>query len=90
MPKDPVSELAEKKGTVKKMQARSISVRQLASNIGAPSVERLLAQFKDAQINIKGADDMVSEEDQQNCSPICASIMVPNLNLLRKNCTAPR
>ncbi len=66
MPKNPVSgTIEEVKESAKKVKAGSVSVRQLAADIGSISVERLLAQFKNARIHITGADDMVSEEEKQ-------------------------
>ncbi|OGT45372.1 MAG: translation initiation factor IF-2 [Gammaproteobacteria bacterium RIFCSPHIGHO2_12_FULL_41_20] len=45
-------------------QQQGVPVKQLAENIGI-SVERLLAQFQDAQINISGSEDIVTEEEKQ-------------------------
>lgn len=46
------------------VQSKGVSVTQLAADIGI-SVERLLTQFKLANIHITGADKMVSEEEKQ-------------------------
>jgi translation initiation factor IF-2 len=54
----------EKNGATKKTTKSGVSVKQLATDIGV-SEERLLLQFKDAQINIKSIDDIVSEEEKQ-------------------------
>ncbi len=64
MPKDQVSAVAEIKSSAKNVKAQGVSVEQLAVDIGVP-VERLLTQFKDAQIKISGAADVVSEEEKQ-------------------------
>jgi len=64
MPKDQVSAVIEKKGSVKNVKTQGVSVKQLAIDIGV-SVERLLMQFKDAQIKISGDNDVVSEEEKQ-------------------------
>jgi translation initiation factor IF-2 len=55
---------AEKKDSVISVKNRSVSVKQLATDIGV-TVDRLLTQFSDANIKIAGADDMVSEEEKQ-------------------------
>lgn len=55
--------VTEKKSTVKKVDKTGVSVAKLAADIGA-SVERLLAQFKDAGIDIT-VDDIVSDEKKQ-------------------------
>jgi translation initiation factor IF-2 len=52
------------KGTVVKGQKSGVSVTQLATDIGV-SVEKLLLQFKDAQLNIASVEDIVSEEEKQ-------------------------
>ena len=62
--KDQVSAVAEKKSTVKNVKTHGVTVKQLAVDIGVP-LERLLTQFSDAQIQIRGADDVVSEEEKQ-------------------------
>ncbi len=54
----------EKKGTVNKTAKSGVSVKQLATDIGV-SEEKLLMQFKDANIKIANADDVISEEDKQ-------------------------
>jgi translation initiation factor IF-2 len=54
----------EKNGATKKTIKSGVSVKQLATDIGV-SEERLLLQFKDAQINVKSIDDIVSEEEKQ-------------------------
>jgi translation initiation factor IF-2 len=54
----------DKKSTVKKVDKQGVSVNQLATDIGV-SVERLLTQFKDAGISVKGVDAIVSEEEKQ-------------------------
>jgi translation initiation factor IF-2 len=54
----------EKNGSTKKTTKSGVSVKQLATDIGV-SEERLLLQFKDAQINVKSIDDIVSEEEKQ-------------------------
>ena len=41
-----------------------VTVQQLAETVGA-SVDRLLAQMKDAGLPHKGADESVSDEDKQ-------------------------
>jgi translation initiation factor IF-2 len=55
---------AEKKGAVKKVEKSGVSVKQLATDIGV-SEERLLLQFKDANINIVSVNDVVSEDEKQ-------------------------
>jgi translation initiation factor IF-2 len=64
MPKNQVSAIAEKKGAVTTVKTQGMSMIQLAIDIGVP-VERLQMQFKDAGINISGADAVVSEEEKQ-------------------------
>ncbi|HSW92782.1 MAG TPA: translation initiation factor IF-2 [Gammaproteobacteria bacterium] len=64
MPRNQVSAVVEKKEAVKNVKAHGVSVKQLAVDIGA-APERLLMQFKDAGIKIKGIDDIVSEEEKQ-------------------------
>lgn len=64
MPKDQVSAVAEKTGSVKNVKAQGVSVKQLAVDIGVP-VEKLLMQFQDAQIKISGINDTVSEDKKQ-------------------------
>lgn len=64
MPRDQVSAVVEKKEAVKNVKTQGVSVKQLAVDIGA-APERLLMQFKDAGIEIKGIDDIVSEEEKQ-------------------------
>lgn len=54
----------EKKGSIKQEMKAGVSVLQLATDTGI-SVERLLSQFKDAEIKIKHANDIVSEEEKQ-------------------------
>jgi translation initiation factor IF-2 len=54
----------EKKSPVKQATKPGVLVAQLAADIGV-SVERLLVQFKDAQIRIESAEDIVSEEEKQ-------------------------
>jgi len=63
MPKDTVSAI-EKKGSVTTGKAQGVSVNQLAVDIGV-SVDRLLMQFKDAQIKVTGVSDIVSEGEKQ-------------------------
>jgi len=64
MPKKQVSTETETKGSAKNVKNKGVSVAQLAADIGI-SVERLLAQFKVANISVSGADGMVSEEEKQ-------------------------
>lgn len=65
MPKDQVSAVAEKTGSVINVKAQGMSFKQFAAETGV-SLERLFMQFKDAQIKISGvADDIVSEEEKQ-------------------------
>ncbi len=64
MPKNQVSAVAERPGSVTNVKKQGVSVKQLAVDIGV-SVERLLMQFNDAQIKISGVDDTVSEEEKQ-------------------------
>lgn len=52
------------KNSVKKVQATGVSVTQLASSINV-TVERLLAQFKDAGIPISSVNELVSEDRKQ-------------------------
>jgi translation initiation factor IF-2 len=54
----------DKKGSVKNAIKSSVSVKQLATDIGV-SEERLLLQFKDAGITVSGVDAVVSEEEKQ-------------------------
>ncbi|MDR3479009.1 MAG: translation initiation factor IF-2 [Gammaproteobacteria bacterium] len=54
----------EKKGSVKNAIKSSVSVKQLATDIGV-SEERLLLQFNDAGIKVAGVDAVVSEEEKQ-------------------------
>jgi translation initiation factor IF-2 len=54
---------APEKGSAKKTGS-GVSVKQLATDIGV-SEERLLLQFKDAQINVTSVNDPVSEEEKQ-------------------------
>ncbi len=56
MPKNAVS--------AENVKTKGVSVEQLAAEINVP-VERLLAQFRDAKIEIKGAGDQVSDEKKQ-------------------------
>lgn len=51
-------------GAGKAVKQSSVSVAQLAADIGIP-VDKLLAQFKDANIDIVGQNDNVSEEKKQ-------------------------
>lgn len=57
-----------KKGSEKKAKQQttksSVSVKQLAADIGV-TIDRLLSQFKVADIEISGEDDTVSEEKKQ-------------------------
>jgi translation initiation factor IF-2 len=62
MPKDEV--LADKKAPAKNVKAQGVPVEQLANDIGV-TLDRLLAQFKDASIKISGAGAIVSEEEKQ-------------------------
>lgn len=64
MSKNEISATEENKGSVKQSGKPGVLVAQLATDIGV-SVERLLIQFKDAKINIKNANDIVSEEEKQ-------------------------
>lgn len=54
---------AEKK-SAKSVTRQSVSVKQLATDIGV-TVERLLDQFKSAKIKITNENQMVSEEEKQ-------------------------
>jgi len=56
--------MPETKGPVKNASSKGVSVDKLALEIGI-SVERLLTQFKDAQIQVTSADAVVSEEEKQ-------------------------
>lgn len=68
MPKRTVSE-TENKAPPLKRKKNGVSVGQLAKDIaaiaGPITVERLLQQFKDADIKINSQDDIVSEEEKQ-------------------------
>lgn len=55
---------SEKKGSVKNEKTSGVSVAQLAADIGV-SVERLLMQFKDAQIKVTNEKDFVSDDEKQ-------------------------
>jgi translation initiation factor IF-2 len=54
----------EKNGATKQTTKSGVSVKQLATDIGV-SEERLLLQFKDADIKVTSVDDIVSEEEKQ-------------------------
>lgn len=54
----------DNKSSVKSSKNSGVPVSQLAADIGV-SVDRLLAQFKSANIDISGPDDIVSEEKKQ-------------------------
>src|SRR3990167_10502289 len=64
MSKNSGSLVTEKKASVKSAKAQSVSVTQLAASIGI-SVDRLLAQLGNAQINVSGADAMIAEKEKQ-------------------------
>jgi len=64
MSKSEVPTEEKKKSPVKKAKKPGVTLAQFAADIGI-SVERLLVQFKDAKIAIKGADDVVSEVKKQ-------------------------
>ena len=49
---------------IKKVVAKGVSVKQFADEIGV-TPERLLSQFKDADVNIAEITDLVSEEEKQ-------------------------
>ncbi len=55
---------APKKSPANKDKQSGVSVAKLAADIGV-SVERLLMQFKDAQIKIASEEDVVSDEEKQ-------------------------
>jgi translation initiation factor IF-2 len=59
-----VDEVSEGKLSVRKVQQAGVSVAQLAASIGV-TVDRLLSQFKDAGIDVKGTNDVVSEDKKQ-------------------------
>jgi translation initiation factor IF-2 len=52
------------KNPVKKVQMTGVSVAQLAADIGV-TVDRLMSQFKDANISITNLNDLVSEDKKQ-------------------------
>ena len=56
--------VTEKKTAVKSAKAQGASVTQLATSIGI-SVDRLLMQLKNAQINVTSADDIIAEKEKQ-------------------------
>ena len=56
--------VTEKKTAVKSAKAQGVSVTQLAASIGI-SVDRLLMQLKNAQINVTGVDDIIAEKEKQ-------------------------
>lgn len=65
MVKNNTATVPEKDGSVKQVKKSSISVTKLAENIGI-SRERLLAQFKNADIKVDDKEDAtVSEEEKQ-------------------------
>ena len=64
MANNDISEIPDKKNPVKRTKKSGVSVQQLAMDIGI-SEDRLLAQFKDADINIANREDLVSEEEKQ-------------------------
>lgn len=67
-----MAETAKEKNVIKKSTAKKnvkkekegVPLKQLAIDIGVP-VERLLVQFKNADIKIIGEDDVVSEKEKQ-------------------------
>ncbi len=54
----------DNKSAVKPTKTKGVSVKQLAADIGI-SEDRLLAQFKEAKIEISGPDEIVNEEKKQ-------------------------
>ncbi len=64
MPKNQVTAIPEKIGSVTTVKTQGVSIRQLATDIGFP-LERLVMQFLDAGIKVSGADAIVSEEEKQ-------------------------
>lgn len=64
MPKKEMSPASEKTNQIKRANAASVSVAQLAADIGVP-VERLMSQLNDAKVKVTHANDIVSEEEKQ-------------------------
>jgi translation initiation factor IF-2 len=65
MAKNEISSASEKAGPLtKRANKTSVSVAQLATDIGIP-VERLMLQLNDAKITVSSANDVVSEEEKQ-------------------------
>lgn len=50
--------------TITRVKKSGISVAQLASDTGVPSVENLIAQLKNANIKVDSADDILTEEQK--------------------------